>query len=372
MSRQVAGALIFDPHGRIFVQRRSPERNLLPNCWDIVGGHLEPGETSEEAMRREVAEETGWEIDTIHGSLDPIVWTGDDGEERVEIDYLVSVKGDLDAPRLEVGKHTQWRWLAVSELALVDQDGRYGDQLIRELIELGFAKAQELGLTAPETGDLSVARFAAAIAPVIDRLFLSVMQESRPRGREALTEFGLTAPCPLIDYRMILVDRPLSPSERDAINRYADPAALHQGFVDYQSTGAVTVAEDGTVTATELGKAFLHRVWAIHDDITGQRFTELPALAKVLQAASPGPAFSAVHPSWVPNNASPGLITFTQLNALRYHRSDAHAAARAAHNHTPLEFHAAVEADTNRRAGLPYGVLTPDERFDLLSQLARW
>ncbi|WP_405428925.1 hypothetical protein [Micromonospora sp. NBC_00617] len=29
-----AGALIVDHDGRIFFQRRSPHRRLLPNCWD--------------------------------------------------------------------------------------------------------------------------------------------------------------------------------------------------------------------------------------------------------------------------------------------------------------------------------------------------
>jgi 8-oxo-dGTP pyrophosphatase MutT (NUDIX family) len=34
-----------DDDGRIFFQRRSPTRKLFRNSWDIVGGHLEPGES---------------------------------------------------------------------------------------------------------------------------------------------------------------------------------------------------------------------------------------------------------------------------------------------------------------------------------------
>ncbi|MFC4018620.1 NUDIX domain-containing protein [Micromonospora sp. GCM10011542] len=48
-----AGALIVDHDGRIFFQRRSPHRRLSPKSWDSVGGHPEPGEEVEGALRRE-------------------------------------------------------------------------------------------------------------------------------------------------------------------------------------------------------------------------------------------------------------------------------------------------------------------------------
>jgi 8-oxo-dGTP pyrophosphatase MutT (NUDIX family) len=379
VSLEVAAAIIFDPNGRVFVQRRSPERKLLANCWDIVGGHLEPGETPEQCMRRELAEETGWEIDTIHGQLETVRWMGDDGVERVETDYLVSVRGDLNAPRLEPGKHTEWRWITASELTLIDQDGRLGDKLIREIVEVGFAHAVTLGLVPPQTADVSVSRFAAVITPVIERLFFRVMLDSRPEARALIEKHGLTTPTPLIDYRMILPDRPLTPFDRDIINRYAAPSGLHQSFVDYQSTGAVVVSEDGTVTATPAGKAFYAGLWAVHDAVAGKRLRHIALLDRVVAAVSGGPAFSAVYPSYLPEGASAGLLTFTQLTALRYQRADAHAAAWAAHGLTASEMVAledadlkqSIEDDTNRRAGLPYGALTPQERFDLLADLAR-
>ena len=35
-----AGALIRNEDGRVFVQRRTTTRRVLPGVWDIVGGHL--------------------------------------------------------------------------------------------------------------------------------------------------------------------------------------------------------------------------------------------------------------------------------------------------------------------------------------------
>jgi 8-oxo-dGTP diphosphatase len=111
-----AGAVIVDDLGRIFVQRRSPTRSLFPDTWDIVGGHLEPGESVLDGLCREIAEETGWELVEILASLDPIAYTGDDGHSRVEEDFLVRVDGDLGNPLLEAGKHTTYRWITESEL----------------------------------------------------------------------------------------------------------------------------------------------------------------------------------------------------------------------------------------------------------------
>jgi 8-oxo-dGTP pyrophosphatase MutT (NUDIX family) len=139
-----AGALIVDDEGRIFVQRRSPDRRLFPNCWDIVGGHLMDGESVDEAVRREVEEETGWRISVVLGQVGEFTYTGDDERERVERDFLVRVDGDLNRPRLEQGKHTEWRWLAEADLDSLDKNGA-GDELVREILTAGFETVRTFG-----------------------------------------------------------------------------------------------------------------------------------------------------------------------------------------------------------------------------------
>lgn len=138
----VAGALVVDDRGRIFFQRRSPQRKLFPNTWDIVGGHVEPGETVAEALAREVHEETGWRMSAVLGVVGEHTWTGDDGLDRHETDFLVRVDGDLSRPRLEEGKHTEFRWLGPDELAVLDD----GDAMIRRIAESGFAVLHTLGI----------------------------------------------------------------------------------------------------------------------------------------------------------------------------------------------------------------------------------
>ena len=51
---------IFDTKGRLYLQRRSMNKDIQPGKWDTaVGGHVDYGETIDVALRREVREELG-------------------------------------------------------------------------------------------------------------------------------------------------------------------------------------------------------------------------------------------------------------------------------------------------------------------------
>jgi 8-oxo-dGTP diphosphatase len=141
---RVAGALVVDDRGRIFFQKRSAERKLFPNTWDIVGGHLEPGESVDDALRREVREETGWRVSDVLGVVGDYTYVGDDGLSRLETDFLVRVDGDLSRPRLEAGKHTEYRWLGPDELDVLDESRETNDGMIRRIAEDGFAHLREI------------------------------------------------------------------------------------------------------------------------------------------------------------------------------------------------------------------------------------
>ena len=56
----VARIHVWDPQGRLLLQRRSRSKDIQPGKWDMaVGGHLLPGEAAEAAARREMREELG-------------------------------------------------------------------------------------------------------------------------------------------------------------------------------------------------------------------------------------------------------------------------------------------------------------------------
>ena len=51
------GAVVHDAHGRLLLIRRGHEPGK--GAWSLPGGRVEPGETSAQAVEREVLEETG-------------------------------------------------------------------------------------------------------------------------------------------------------------------------------------------------------------------------------------------------------------------------------------------------------------------------
>jgi len=67
----VSAVALIDPEGRVLLAQR-PEGKSMAGLWEFPGGKVEPGETPEAALVRELQEELG--IDTWESCLAPLTF----------------------------------------------------------------------------------------------------------------------------------------------------------------------------------------------------------------------------------------------------------------------------------------------------------
>jgi ADP-ribose pyrophosphatase YjhB (NUDIX family) len=137
--RDAVRAIVVDPDERVVLMRYSS----TPPVWATPGGGSKPGETDEEVVRRELAEELG--LDEFE--LGPCVWIREhefDMEhhrgQRERI-HLVRVEAFEPAPRVDLAAEwvTEVRWWTVPEIEASGEvfSPRRLAALLRDLFERG-------------------------------------------------------------------------------------------------------------------------------------------------------------------------------------------------------------------------------------------
>jgi isopentenyl-diphosphate Delta-isomerase len=108
--------LIKNSDGEVLLQRRSPTKDLYPNCWDLsVGGHVNYGKTYLETAAREVSEEMGINIDetelTFKGEV--LVNLPKSGEYFHVFEYQIKPGEKIEAAQEEV---SDTKWMKIEDI----------------------------------------------------------------------------------------------------------------------------------------------------------------------------------------------------------------------------------------------------------------
>jgi ADP-ribose pyrophosphatase YjhB (NUDIX family) len=139
-ARVGVGAVVLDGERVLLVQRGGV---TLPGKWSIPGGLVELGETTREAVVREVAEECGLEIELVDvcGVLDRVV-RDDAGRVRyhwVLVDYLAVARGGTLCAGDDAADA---RWVRIDEVPQYDTTDGLMDMIGRAMLLRDTLKPQ--------------------------------------------------------------------------------------------------------------------------------------------------------------------------------------------------------------------------------------
>jgi 8-oxo-dGTP diphosphatase len=96
--------------GLVLMAHRHAMRQAYPDCWSLVGGHLEPGESPREAVIRECLEELGVRIDN------PLRIPMTVNDTGIDMHAFLVTSWAGEPVNTAPGEHDDLRWFGPSDL----------------------------------------------------------------------------------------------------------------------------------------------------------------------------------------------------------------------------------------------------------------
>lgn len=109
---EVVAAVIHDSGGRVFATQRG--YGDMKDGWEFPGGKMEPGETPEEALKREIWEELETRI-VIEKLIQTVEWDYPHFHLTMHCFWC-----HIESGHLELKEHEAARWLSKEQLDSVD------------------------------------------------------------------------------------------------------------------------------------------------------------------------------------------------------------------------------------------------------------
>ncbi|MEI6100879.1 MAG: (deoxy)nucleoside triphosphate pyrophosphohydrolase [Eubacteriales bacterium] len=107
--KQVTAAII-RKEGKILIAQRGRDDEELPLLWEFPGGKLEPGETPEECIIREIKEELDLDIQPL-GIYREIEYQL--GDQTIPITFFCA---EIKGGQMQLRVHEDARWIHMSEI----------------------------------------------------------------------------------------------------------------------------------------------------------------------------------------------------------------------------------------------------------------
>lgn len=102
----VVGAIV-DDDGKVLLLHR-PEADFMGGIFELPSGKVEPGETLDAALRREVNEETGLTVAEIAGYIGSFDYTSGSGKKSRQFNFAVTAAA---TEPVELTEHDNYAWV---------------------------------------------------------------------------------------------------------------------------------------------------------------------------------------------------------------------------------------------------------------------
>lgn len=131
--------VIRDHRGCCLLLKRSLSSKRKPGKWDLPGGKVDSMESFDQALLREVAEETGLTI-----SLQHVLGAAESESPKARVAYLI-LEGRLKSGAVHLSsEHDEYAWVPLRDLATMD----LADQFRPFALAYGQSKSWQRGLFA--------------------------------------------------------------------------------------------------------------------------------------------------------------------------------------------------------------------------------
>lgn len=97
-----AAAIINNDQMQVLLAERSLHKRLDAGLWETIGGRVEPGESPQDCLKREIREEIGCEIDSFR--LFNVYSCVHNDVQTISVVYIARIKGALNPDFLEISR----------------------------------------------------------------------------------------------------------------------------------------------------------------------------------------------------------------------------------------------------------------------------
>lgn len=117
--------VIHRPDGRFLITRRAMDKAWAPGWWEIPGGGVKSGETSFEAVCREVLEETGVDVSKAEGGYKFCYHRENKGQNYIVDIYRFEMDITEKDVRLQTDEDIDGKFATLDEIKKIAQEGKF-------------------------------------------------------------------------------------------------------------------------------------------------------------------------------------------------------------------------------------------------------